>query len=325
MQISHRPNIHAVNDKSNTLYTPRRSRAILRVHIEPMEKTHHYLREWREFRGMTQQQVSDALEAIAHAPANADNEAIQKMGRTQPTLQRIEAGKKTYSQALINCLSAVYQTTPGNLIDVNPLNPMKNATRESDPPTEQGKDSAITTSDRLKNKESVNGALQLPSISHSVPVVGYVEAGAWREMNDNDEVLEFVPFHAPEYAHLKLSGWRVSGQSVNKFYPPDSSVIGLSPHDIPLRKGSFVIVKRTRADTAEITLKQFEVTATGQWQFWPRSTDPRYQTPFSPPPRDDLAQEGWEILAIIVGESKKVAQTGDIVDFDHFSPMKDAS
>lgn len=230
-------------------------------------------------------------------------DAARHFGWNENTYSSNESGYAPFSMKSAKKYGAAFQVNPNWLYD---------GTHESDTVGAQRKN----TDAIVKNGDFANGAVQLPQISHSVPVYGYVEAGAWREMSDIDEVIEIVPFHAPEYAHLKLSGWRVSGLSMNKFYPPESSVIGASPHDIPLRKGSFVVVTRTRADTAEITLKQFDVTDTGHWQFWPRSTDPRYQIPLSPPPRDELAQEGWEILSIILGESKRVPQTGEIVEFD---------
>jgi len=263
-------------------------------------------------------------ERLRHARETAGYEtledAVERLGVKYYTYAQHENGIRGFPAKKAELYARVFRVNVEWLLFGR--GPMRGA-HKSDPHTEQGKGSANSIVGMLNKMGNVNSALQLPQISHNVPVYGYVEAGAWREMSEIEEIIEIVPFHAPEYGRIALSGWVVSGPSANKFYPHGSVVIGASPHDVPLRKGSFVVVKRMRSGTAEVTLKQFEVTADGQWQFWPRSTDSKYQTPFTPPPRDENAQEGWEIQAIIIGESKKVPQTGDIIEFDQM-PTKTA-
>lgn len=72
-----------------------------------------YIRQWRDKRELT-------LEALA--------EAIQEAypglkGATHASLGRIERGLQPYSQALIEAIAEVLQTTVGALIEVDPDDP----------------------------------------------------------------------------------------------------------------------------------------------------------------------------------------------------------
>ena len=93
------------------------------MHHAYMAKQKHYLREWREHRGKTQEQVAEQIELLAHDPRFMDADKPAKVGKTQATLQRIETGKLPYNQALLEILSEVYGTDPGSLIMRNPLLP----------------------------------------------------------------------------------------------------------------------------------------------------------------------------------------------------------
>jgi transcriptional regulator with XRE-family HTH domain len=61
-----------------------------------------FLREWREFKNMTLEQVGEAVE-LSHAQ-----------------LGRIERGLQPYNQALLEALADLYGTEPANLIMRNP-------------------------------------------------------------------------------------------------------------------------------------------------------------------------------------------------------------
>ena len=91
------------------------------MHHTYMAKQKHYLKEWREHRGKTQDQVADQIEMLAHDPRYMDADKPAKVGKTQATLQRVETGKLPYSQILLEILAEIYGTDPGSLIMRNPL------------------------------------------------------------------------------------------------------------------------------------------------------------------------------------------------------------
>lgn len=69
------------------------------------------LRQWREFRKLTLEEVAERLELAGIRPA------------THASLSRIEKAQIPYSQRLLEALSVIYQTDPGNLIMRNPNDP----------------------------------------------------------------------------------------------------------------------------------------------------------------------------------------------------------
>ena len=69
-----------------------------------------YLREWRAFRQMTQQQVVEALASLE----------VEGVPLTAASLSRIESEKQPYSQPILESLAIVYGTTPGQILDQDP-------------------------------------------------------------------------------------------------------------------------------------------------------------------------------------------------------------
>jgi transcriptional regulator with XRE-family HTH domain len=69
-----------------------------------------YLKEWRKFRHLTQEQVLDRL-AIVDDPM---------IPRTGASLSRLENGKQVYSQRILEALADIYQCDPADLIGRNP-------------------------------------------------------------------------------------------------------------------------------------------------------------------------------------------------------------
>jgi transcriptional regulator with XRE-family HTH domain len=62
-----------------------------------------FLKEWREYRGLTQEQ------------------AAERLGWDQSTLSRIERGQVAYTQQLLEAASDAYQCEPADLLMRNPL------------------------------------------------------------------------------------------------------------------------------------------------------------------------------------------------------------
>lgn len=64
-----------------------------------------FLREWREFRGLTQQEATERLEI------------------EQPTLSKIERGLTPYNQDLLERAALAYGCDPSDLLNIDPLAP----------------------------------------------------------------------------------------------------------------------------------------------------------------------------------------------------------
>lgn len=62
-----------------------------------------YLKEWRLYRGMTQEQAGEALD----------------LDRSQ--LSRIERAQQPYSQALLETAAELYNCAPADILRINPL------------------------------------------------------------------------------------------------------------------------------------------------------------------------------------------------------------
>jgi transcriptional regulator with XRE-family HTH domain len=66
-------------------------------------RTKHYLREWREYRELTQER------------------AMARLGWSQSKISRIESGVTPYNEDDLAAAADAYMTTPAALIEVNPL------------------------------------------------------------------------------------------------------------------------------------------------------------------------------------------------------------
>jgi len=70
-----------------------------------------YLREWRDHRGYSQRQVVDRLEGMED----------EKLPTTTASLSRLENGKQTYTQRVLEALADIYQCEVFDLLANNPL------------------------------------------------------------------------------------------------------------------------------------------------------------------------------------------------------------
>lgn len=77
--------------------------------VQPRTKRRQYrttfIRQWREFRGLTLEQLADRVET------------------THASLSRIERGRQPYSQALLEAIAEALQTDPPSLLMRNPQDP----------------------------------------------------------------------------------------------------------------------------------------------------------------------------------------------------------
>lgn len=71
----------------------------------PHKRAKHYLRQWRDFRELTQDQAADRAEI------------------DRSSLSKIERGEVPYNQDLLERLSLAYGCDPSDLLDIDPLKP----------------------------------------------------------------------------------------------------------------------------------------------------------------------------------------------------------
>jgi SOS-response transcriptional repressor LexA len=147
-----------------------------------------------------------------------------------------------------------------------------------------------------------------------VPIVGDVEAGAFREAPefDSDDIEYVMDYPDREYPHARRIGFKVRGDSMNDLKPRSmlegDKVIGLDFHDIEgqivLREGLVVVVEQTRdgGHTREWSVKQLEIFE-DRYEFCPRSTNKKHKPivvpnkVFRDPSEDDGRQV--RILALV--------------------------
>ena len=143
-----------------------------------------------------------------------------------------------------------------------------------------------------------------------IPVLGFVEAGAFREMTEeyDGETAPFIPFTPdkkfaayPHFAHI------ARGDSMNAGTPPINEgaiVISIDwfAAGFELRNGMYVVVEQTRegGHLREFTVKEVEVVADGV-NLVPRSTNPKHKKIFVP--RGDF-DDGTEVR--IIGRVMKI-------------------
>ncbi|WP_018390885.1 LexA family transcriptional regulator [Ancylobacter sp. FA202] len=132
----------------------------------------------------------------------------------------------------------------------------------------------------------------------TVSVVGYVQAGQWREAITWDDEERYGVI-VPRDKHLdgvRLEGYEVRGPSMNKIYPEGTVVIIASIIDteeafIP---GKRYVINRQRGDEVEGTVKTYHVDESGRRWLTPEST----MMEFQPISLDDGHNEDTEIRAL---------------------------
>lgn len=116
-----------------------------------------------------------------------------------------------------------------------------------------------------------------------VPVLGKVSAGRWMDradLTDLDEEIS-IPIVPGRFEHVDQFAFKVEGPSMNarNILPGDYVIcipywlVRSAPTD-----GDVVVIERQRGDLVERTVKELVVHA-DRYEFWPRSTDIRYQKP----------------------------------------------
>lgn len=130
-------------------------------------------------------------------------------------------------------------------------------------------------------------------IAEMLPIRGEIQAGAWLELDPQDQPeIERHPA-APDPRYPRSSQWlsRVRGDSMNALVrkgQPAGILDGDLVHvvdaiaiDYQFHTGDIVEVERSRFSgrERELTLKQVEVKPDGSICLWPRSSNPRWSQP----------------------------------------------
>lgn len=71
--------------------------------LPPGAENRHYLKAWREFRGLRQNKVAAMI------------------GECPSSLSQLESGKQGYTQWKLETLARIYRTDPASLLSVNPF------------------------------------------------------------------------------------------------------------------------------------------------------------------------------------------------------------
>jgi SOS-response transcriptional repressor LexA len=135
----------------------------------------------------------------------------------------------------------------------------------------------------------------------SVPVTMELEAGAWRA--DLELPAEqWTPLPLPwEFARNPeaLFAARVKEPGAEEIYPANTILLcrNLAMDAEAIEPGTRCIVKRTRRDKVEVTVRELRHTGGAVW-LWPRSTDPFHQRPLQ------LATAGNGVIAKTEGLTK---------------------
>lgn len=148
--------------------------------------------------------------------------------------------------------------------------------------------------------------------STTIPVLGTVEAGVWRQSGAWDCEQQYeVEVMPTAYENAERFGLEVVGHSMDKVFLPGTildciklpSMDGLEP--IP---GDVVIVVRQLGDLFETTCKRLEQTSDGSFQLRCESTRPEFSEPIpiGKPDRGHYSDDEIRIIAIVNSSITKV-------------------
>lgn len=126
--------------------------------------------------------------------------------------------------------------------------------------------------------------LSVPVNMIRVPVLGYVQAGKWREAIEWPPDTWYgvtVPAH-PRYPSAERFALEVRGNSMNRLYPERTILICVRFYDIarePQPGDKVICLRRDRYGEFEATVKEYQRDEQGRHILWPRSDDPEHQAP----------------------------------------------
>lgn len=113
------------------------SKVITRFKRAPGEHPGHYIRQWRKYRGYTQERLAEMI------------------GASHGAISQLETGRIAYTQAMLEALADALGTEPGTLLYVDPTqtNAMWSLWERAQPALRQ----QLTTIAEALLKEGTNG------------------------------------------------------------------------------------------------------------------------------------------------------------------------
>jgi len=111
----------------------------------------------------------------------------------------------------------------------------------------------------------------------------------------------------PGYEGVEVFGLRVRGASMNLLYPEGSTAFFVRPEDLPPQEGHTVVVVKKRGDLYETTLKELGRDKKNKVALFPRSTDPRHQSPIYPGAQ---GADSVEIIGVAIGKFEMMSPVG---------------
>lgn len=153
---------------------------------------------------------------------------------------------------------------------------------ESGSEPDQGHLVAIARLMGLTTDQLLSGEVAIGSIR----VLGYVEAGDWKEavkMPQDDQWHVSIPTPG-DYERYRKFALSVRGPSMDRRYPPGSILVCVDYYELGRdpASGERVIVHRHKGDLTEATCKLYQRDSEGHPWLWPESTHPEHQTPIDP-------------------------------------------
>lgn len=144
-----------------------------------------------------------------------------------------------------------------------------------------------------------------------VPIVGYVEAGAFRPIDwfDDLDLGVIVNGFNPTFSREKQFGWVVKGDSMNQAgINEDDELVCLDPWEaqVEIGDGDFVIVERAinGGHTREVTVKELKV-FDDRYELVPHSSNPKHQ-PIVVPRTYDLGDDlEYRIIGIVISVTRR--------------------
>jgi len=241
-----------------------------------------------------------AKEAVRHY-IHLAKEAGEKSEWVEPTYSANESGTATFSMKRAILYAEAFGVSPlwlhqgtGDMLDG------VSQYRDHDADHSAISESANTRTSVQKIP------LHKVRITHRLPTLGKVEAGAWREMQEEaeGEDTEYVECELPEYKGVKAFCNWVVGTSMNKLVDDGGKIIWVHVDDAigGLQQNDYVVAHRPNGVPGqfETTVKQLFVREDGVHELRPCSTDPKWQAAYEIPARNELAQEGIEICGLVV-------------------------
>ncbi len=201
------------------------------------------------------------------------------MGISRSQFIKLERGERGMTERTINLAAKAFGVPPSALLD-------EDASEE-----DLGETELVPASERV-----------IP-----VPVVGTVEAGTFRAIEDiSQEAPEFVLVTPdPDHPNARITAFDVAGDSMNALKPrpifPGDRLIGINFEDlenrVPLRDGMVVVVERLRdgGHIREWSVKQVELYE-DRIEFHPRSTNPKHKPIVI---KRDLEADDGQVVSIL--------------------------